>query len=253
MPNGLEKALDLAQNLAGILALVFYVAIVLWTYKDARRRIDDPILIATAVACSMLPLVGVLVYMMLRPPEYLADVRERELEIRAMERTLGQQERCPNCRSHIESNYLACPICMYKLRQPCTTCDRPLDPRWTMCPFCETNVSDREPVSKRGPSSSSARPSSSVRSERETEPSSSSAPKGRSERAPRTPRASGSPSSSSGASRSADSKPATRPKHSSPSRAAADDKSSKAGIDTEPLTPDQPTMAMSTPKNKKDK
>ncbi|MBC7644639.1 MAG: zinc ribbon domain-containing protein, partial [Thermoleophilia bacterium] len=108
---------------------VFYISIVLWTYKDARRRIEDPILIATAVATSMLPIVGVLIYMMLRPPEYLADVRERELEIRAMERELGRQERCPYCRSHIEGDYRSCPVCMTKLREQCTGCAKPLDPR----------------------------------------------------------------------------------------------------------------------------
>lgn len=140
MPDALKDALDLAQNVGGILLLVFYASIVLWSYKDARRRIDDPILVATAVATSMLPIVGVLVYMMLRPPEYLADVRERELEIRAMERTLGRQERCPYCRSHIESDFRSCPVCMGKLRQSCTGCDQPLDPRWAMCPFCETEV-----------------------------------------------------------------------------------------------------------------
>ena len=136
----LDSMLGLAKDLGGIFLAVFYVAIVLWTYKDARRRIDDPILVATSVATSMLPIVGVLVYMLLRPPEYLADVRERELEIKAMERTLGRQERCPYCRSHIEGDYLSCPVCMSKLRQACSDCERPLDPRWAMCPFCETEV-----------------------------------------------------------------------------------------------------------------
>lgn len=139
MPD-VSNLLEIAKQLGGIITLVFYASIVLWTYKDARRRVDDPILVATAVAASMLPIVGVLVYILLRPPEYLADVRERELEIKAMERTLGRQERCPHCRSHIEGNYLSCPICMSKLRQSCLGCDKPLDPRWAMCPFCETEV-----------------------------------------------------------------------------------------------------------------
>ena len=88
----------------------------------------------------MLPLIGVFIYMLLRPPEYIADVRERELEIRAMERNLGKQERCPHCMSHIESDYLVCPICVTKLRESCRRCDKPLDPRWKLCPFCETEV-----------------------------------------------------------------------------------------------------------------
>jgi hypothetical protein len=37
--------------------------------------------------------------MFFRPPEYLEEVRERELEIKAMEESLGTAERCPVCRA----------------------------------------------------------------------------------------------------------------------------------------------------------
>lgn len=138
-----QTILDLLQSVGIILLVVFFVALVLWTYKDARKRIDDPILVATATAAAMIPIVGVLLYLLLRPSEYLADVRERELEIRMMERTLGRQERCSYCKSHVEGDYLACPVCTTKLREQCTTCERPLDPRWVMCPICETEVPGR--------------------------------------------------------------------------------------------------------------
>ena len=136
----LTDIFDLAKSMGAILGLAFFVAIVIWTYKDARKRTDDPIMVATFTAISMLPVFGVLIYMLVRPSEYMADVRERELEIRALERQLGRQERCPYCKSHIEGDYLSCPVCTTKLRQSCTGCDKPLDPRWVMCPFCETEV-----------------------------------------------------------------------------------------------------------------
>jgi hypothetical protein len=144
--DGFDKAVDLASSLAPIFLAVFYLSTVLWTYKDARRRIEDPILVVTAVAAAIvLPIVGVFLYMMLRPPEYLDDVRERELEIRAMERTLGSQERCPNCRTFVESDFRACPICATKLRDLCRECAKPLDPRWAVCPYCETDVPKAKP------------------------------------------------------------------------------------------------------------
>src|SRR6476660_2835233 len=123
----LTDIFDLAKSMGAILGLAFFVAIVIWTYKDARKRIDAPIMVATFTAISMLPLFGVLIYMLVRPSEYMADVRERELEIRALERQLGRQERCPYCKSHIEGDYLSCPVCTTKLRQQCTGCEKPLD------------------------------------------------------------------------------------------------------------------------------
>ncbi len=161
----LTDIFDLAKSMGAILGLAFFVAIVIWTYKDARKRTDDPIMVATFTAISMLPVFGVLIYMLVRPSEYMADVRERELEIRALERQLGRQERCPYCKSHIEGDYLSCPVCTTKLRQSCTGCDKPLDPRWVMCPFCETEVpgkgGGRGPASPSG-GSSTRRPSTPV-------------------------------------------------------------------------------------------
>lgn len=132
--SGVFKAI---VRLVLILVLALYVALVLWTYKDARRRIADPVLVAVAVATAIVfPFIGVLIYTILRPPEYLDDVRERELEIRAMERRLGQDLRCPYCRSEIEPAFVVCPVCTNRLKDPCSRCSSPLEPHWRVCPYC---------------------------------------------------------------------------------------------------------------------
>jgi predicted amidophosphoribosyltransferase len=79
--------------------------------------------------------------MLFRPPEYLEDVRERELEIKAMETRLdGRDLHCPVCRAEVESDYLVCPVCTTKLRQACRTCNRPLEAIWQVCPYCATPI-----------------------------------------------------------------------------------------------------------------
>ena len=131
---------DLLKNLSFFFLVVFYLASAYWVYKDARRRIEDPWLIAVAVALGMFPpFVGPLLYMFFRPPEYLEDVRERELEIKAMEESLGA-ERCPVCRASVDSTFLSCPVCTTKLKQACRRCKAPLEQLWQICPYCETPV-----------------------------------------------------------------------------------------------------------------
>jgi RNA polymerase subunit RPABC4/transcription elongation factor Spt4 len=131
---------------AGRLFLIFLIALdlalIFWTAKDARRRIEDPVIVAVCIATATLfPFVGVLIYLILRPPEYLDDVRERELEIRAMERRLGADQACPYCRNPAEPSFLSCPYCGTKLKNACRRCNTPLDPSWRLCPHCETPVS----------------------------------------------------------------------------------------------------------------
>jgi hypothetical protein len=122
-------------------AALFWLASAYWTYKDAHRRIADPWLVGMATVLGLVPYAGPLVYMLFRPPEYLDDVRERELEIKAMEDRLSRRGLvCPVCRSDVDSSYLVCPICTTKLRQACVKCRAPLEALWQVCPYCETPI-----------------------------------------------------------------------------------------------------------------
>jgi RNA polymerase subunit RPABC4/transcription elongation factor Spt4 len=129
------------RNLVVFFVVVFWIATIYWVYKDSRRRINDRLIVALSVVVAVVPFIGPLVYMLFRPPEYLEDVRERELEIRAIERRLGGRDlRCPVCRADIEDDFLVCPVCTTQLRQACTGCERPLEGSWQVCPYCKTPV-----------------------------------------------------------------------------------------------------------------
>jgi uncharacterized membrane protein YhaH (DUF805 family) len=40
-------------------AVVLWLVLVFWTYKDARKRVDDPVIVGVAVLCSLLlPYIG---------------------------------------------------------------------------------------------------------------------------------------------------------------------------------------------------
>jgi len=137
-----NDGLNLIVNLLLLFLVVMYFALVWWTYSDAQRRIEDPMIVACATAASLFPFVGTIVYLIVRPPEYLEDVRERELEIAAAEARLAgvEHQTCPYCNYEIEKSFLVCPSCMHRLKEPCTTCGKPLDQRWKVCPYCEAEV-----------------------------------------------------------------------------------------------------------------
>jgi hypothetical protein len=138
------------RNVAIFVAFVFWISFGYWTYKDARRRIEDPLLVGLAALVGLFPpYVGPFIYMLVRPPESLEDVRGRELELRAIEQGLGGgQEHCPVCRAAVDPGYLVCPVCTTKLKQACSNCSAPLEPLWQVCPYCETPI---DPPAHEGP------------------------------------------------------------------------------------------------------
>jgi hypothetical protein len=140
-----------AVSVALLILAVLYLALVFWTFADARRRIDDPLLVFCATACSLFPFVGTIVYLIVRPPEFLDDVRLRELEMTAAEARLASldYQLCPHCDYEIQADYLRCPSCMRKLKERCYSCGKPIDPAWRMCPFCEAETNAPTPSTTR--------------------------------------------------------------------------------------------------------
>ena len=137
-----NDGLNLVVNLLILMLVVVWLALIVYTFLDARRRISDPFLVACATVASFFPYIGTAVYAILRPPEFLEDAHERELEIKAAELRVRQLEEssCPKCEFPIERSYLRCPKCQRRLKNPCASCGKPVDPRWALCPYCETAI-----------------------------------------------------------------------------------------------------------------
>lgn len=134
-----NSGLNLIVNLLILMLVVVWLALIVYTYLDAKRRIDDSFLVGCATLASFIPYLGTAVYAIVRPPEFLEDAHERELEIKAAELRVRQliEQACPGCDYPVERSYLRCPQCRRRLKDPCPSCGKPVDPRWALCPFCE--------------------------------------------------------------------------------------------------------------------
>lgn len=146
-----NDSLNTAVNVLLLVLVVVWFSLLFWTYADARRRIDDPMLVACATAASLFPFVGTIIYLIVRPPEFVDDVRLRELEMTAAEARLAQldYQLCPHCDYEIKADYLRCPSCMRRLKERCYSCSKPVDPAWKLCPFCEAETQTPPPSATR--------------------------------------------------------------------------------------------------------
>jgi hypothetical protein len=137
-----SSAASVAGNVLILFAVVLWLGLGFRVHRDARRRIDDGWLVGLSTVLGFgLPYIGPVVYVLFRPPETLADVHAREVEMRALRGRLLQAEpHCPVCLSDVEPSYLVCPVCTTRLREQCASCDAALDPLWQACPYCAAPV-----------------------------------------------------------------------------------------------------------------
>jgi hypothetical protein len=84
-------AWTVSQFLLQVFVFLLWIALIYWTYRDAQRRIESAAFVALSVALSVvIPFLGSIIYLIIRPPEYLDEARERELELLALEHRLAE-------------------------------------------------------------------------------------------------------------------------------------------------------------------
>ncbi|HEY3375770.1 MAG TPA: zinc ribbon domain-containing protein [Candidatus Aquicultor sp.] len=126
----------LIVNLIYLFAFVLYLSLAKWTYSDAKRR--GAMAFYWTIVALLFPVAGWLIYLIVRPAEYLDDIRERELEIRTKEALLSNGDTtCPSCSKPVEKQFLICPYCRRRLKKSCPSCERALNPSWAICPYCQ--------------------------------------------------------------------------------------------------------------------
>lgn len=145
-PGGsLESTLKLGGAMIIAYAIILWISAVVWTFRDVRMRTTDPLSQAVAVLLvSLFNLPGLIVYLVIRPQETIADAYERSLEAEAILHELqSDTNACQTCRRSIEADFNICPHCKSLLREPCRSCARLVRTNWAACPYC---TAERAPV-----------------------------------------------------------------------------------------------------------
>ncbi len=176
-----NTAISLAVTFVILALLAIWIALIVFTFIDARRRISDQFLVACATAASFFPFVGTVVYTILRPAEFLEDVRERDIEMKSAETELRHLEAnsCHKCGFATQPDFIRCPGCRTRLKEQCPSCERPVGLRWKVCPYCEHTLIASKRSSRRNRDSDSEKSVKSDRGRSATPPSDAEEPGGK--------------------------------------------------------------------------
>ncbi len=119
--------------------LIIWLASVLWVFRDIRSRTTDPTSHWISVAIAVVfPLVGLPIYLILRPSDTLTAAYDRQLEQEALLSELQTVSACPNCRRPVQDEFAVCAFCATPVKQGCSRCGRQLRLSWRFCPYCAT-------------------------------------------------------------------------------------------------------------------
>ncbi|MGJ3240491.1 MAG: zinc ribbon domain-containing protein [Anaerolineae bacterium] len=134
---------------SGVIVAVFWVAMVIWAYRDMRSRSRDGLAqIFAAAVVAILNIPGLFIYILMRPRETLSEAYERSLEEEALLQEIEEKPTCPGCGNRVKEDWQACPYCQTRLKKPCRNCHELLELSWNLCPYCAVDQSLYEPSEK---------------------------------------------------------------------------------------------------------
>jgi len=143
--NSIATVLGIVVALLGAFLFAFWIAMGIWTFNDIRSRTGDWLAIGLACLLSLVfPVVGLILYMMIRPKDTLAEVYDRALEEEAILRELEETSTCHNCGAPVKDEWVFCPNCHAQQQYACANCGTLVRQDWDICVRCgapQTGVS----------------------------------------------------------------------------------------------------------------
>lgn len=129
--------LTLVAAVLGALLAALWLSLIIWGFRDMRLRSRDPFAqLLAALLVAALPGVGVIIYLILRPPETLAEAYERALEEEALLQEIEERPSCPGCSRTSDPRWILCPHCHTRLKKACPDCNALMELNWNLCPYC---------------------------------------------------------------------------------------------------------------------
>ncbi len=121
----------------GAFLFAFWIAMGIWTFNDIRTRSRDWLSISLAVVLVLVfPIIGWLLYMMIRPKVTLAEMYDRALEEESLLRELEETLTCHTCGIPVKESWVYCPNCHSQLQHACSTCGALVRNEWDICVNC---------------------------------------------------------------------------------------------------------------------
>lgn len=158
--SGWEQVIMLVVAVAASYWAILWLSAVIWTYRDMRDRGSDVLSQIIAVLLVLVfNLPGLILYLILRPHETLAEAYVRNLETEAMLHEMNEQEVCYACQKHIRPDFAYCPHCRTRLQEACANCGRPLNLNWAICAYCGRERLSGGPVTPPSPTRARTAPS----------------------------------------------------------------------------------------------
>ncbi|MDD3474471.1 MAG: zinc ribbon domain-containing protein [Candidatus Dojkabacteria bacterium] len=134
-------------NLVGtifiLVAIVFWVVVTSWIWVDSDERTTNKWIRLFYVVIGMIPILGWIIYLIVRPPETIDEIYWGDLERRYLKYEAKDLGDCPKCGTQLYPGYIFCPNCRQRIKIKCDKCGVYVDLESKYCTHCGNQMKKR--------------------------------------------------------------------------------------------------------------
>lgn len=132
--------------------VVFWFVVLYWVWLDSGERTSNrTVRISYVILVAVLNVVGLLIYLIIRPSQTIEEIYWADLERRYLKYETAELGDCPRCGSQLFPGYTYCPNCKYKLKTKCPRCKVYVGKKNKFCPHCGEELRKRRSPEQESP------------------------------------------------------------------------------------------------------
>ena len=139
--NGIASAnYNLIGTIFILVAIIFWVVVTSWIWIDSDERTTNKWIRIFYVVIGMIPVLGWIIYLIVRPPETIDEIYWGDLERRYLKYEAKDLGDCPQCGTQLYPGYIFCPNCNKRIKTKCSRCGVYVDLDSKYCVHCGNQI-----------------------------------------------------------------------------------------------------------------
>jgi uncharacterized Zn finger protein (UPF0148 family) len=131
-----------------VIGLVFWIVVSSWIWIDADERTTSKWMRIFYLVIGIVPVLGWIIYLIIRPPETIDEIYWGDLERRYLKYEAKDLGDCPKCGTQLYPGYVYCPNCGERIKRKCSSCGMYVDLEYKYCPYCGKQMAKRSQQEK---------------------------------------------------------------------------------------------------------
>ena len=154
--NLVEGIADANYNLLGtvimVVSIIFWLVVTSWIWVDSDERTTNKWMRFFYVVIGLIPVLGWIIYLIVRPSETIDEIYWGDLERRYLKYEAKDLGDCPRCGTQLYPGFIFCPNCKKRIKRKCSKCEVYVDIEYKYCTNCgnrmQKKVKKEKEVSK---------------------------------------------------------------------------------------------------------